>query len=94
MDLRATGYGYDEQGLTSSGVLPRIPDPQQLDVGARVRRSHPWDGSRRAGQAVGPELTVVKFYNYGELALVELSDGTHAFAWTLVPCGSATAKLA
>jgi hypothetical protein len=82
MDLRATLY---DDVRAASGVLPRIPDPHELSAGARVRRSHPWDGSRRAGQPVGPELTVTKFYNYGDLSLVELSDGSHAFAWTLVP---------
>ena len=87
MDLRATDT---PPHLSGTALFPRMPEPHQLREGALVRRTHPWDGSRRSGQPVGPVLTVARFYDFGELSIAELADGSHAFAWTLVPVKSAT----
>ncbi|HYF49021.1 MAG TPA: hypothetical protein VEJ63_06430 [Planctomycetota bacterium] len=81
MHLRATE-------VSSTSALPRMPEPRELVPGSLVRRTHPFDGSRRSGHPVGPVLKIAKFYNYGDLSLVEFTDGTHAFAWTLAPVAS------
>jgi len=88
MDLRASGGN-----LNNASILPRMPEPHELGAGALVRRTHPWDGSRRSGSPTGPELKVARFYDYAELSIVEFTDGTHAFAWTLAPVSAAPETL-
>jgi len=54
-----------------------------LYVGDAVRRIHPWDGSTKAGTAIGPLLTIKKIYPHEPFAMVELSDGKSEFECNL-----------
>jgi hypothetical protein len=53
-------------------------------VGDRVRRTHPWDGTLRAGLPVGPLLTIIKVFPSEPVAIYQLLDGKTEFEFNLL----------
>ena len=65
-----------------------------LKVGDNVRRRQLWDGSERAGNPVGPLLTIVKAYPVETFAIYQLADGRSEFEFNLCKEDAAEDRIA
>ena len=55
----------------------------ELYIGDMVQRTHPWDGSAREGQPIGPCMTIKQIYPNEPFAICVLSDGKSEFEFNL-----------
>lgn len=53
-------------------------------IGDRVRRTHPSDGTLRAGLPIGPLLTILKVFPSEPVAIYQLLDGKTEFEFNLM----------